>query len=121
MSSAYQNLPVWKKQLDLVVYLERIVKNFDRHHKYVIGSELRRKAHEVLVLLAKANVKASGPKHIAEAIEGLEELKILVHVCKEIKAFNKVGNVEYSTKLIVEVLKQCEGWLRSRNPSSGNT
>lgn len=70
MSSAYQNLPVWKKQLDLVVYLERIIKNFDRHHKYVIGSELRRKAHEVLVLLAKANVKASGTKYIAEAIYG---------------------------------------------------
>ena len=37
----YTNLPIFKVSLDLAVYLDSIVKNQDRYHRYTIGSDLR--------------------------------------------------------------------------------
>ncbi len=32
----YDNLPIFKSTLDLVVYIETIVKGFEKYHKYII-------------------------------------------------------------------------------------
>ena len=37
----YDNLPIYKLALDLVVYVETIVKGFDKYYKYTIGGDLR--------------------------------------------------------------------------------
>ena len=37
----YEHLPIYKKSLDLAVYIETVVKGFARYHKYTLGSELR--------------------------------------------------------------------------------
>jgi four helix bundle protein len=118
MQSLYENLMVYKKSLELVVYFENVVKNFDCYHKYTVGTELRNLSHAILVLIAKANTKRDRKQCLEIAIEKLEELKILVHVCKEIKAFHSFNSFEFVTKLIIEISKQSEGWLRSQNVSS---
>ena len=33
----YEHLPVFKMAMELSVYLEQIVRNFSRYHKYGIG------------------------------------------------------------------------------------
>jgi len=35
----YENLPVYKKTLDLTVYFEKIESNFSRYHKYTVGAK----------------------------------------------------------------------------------
>jgi hypothetical protein len=37
----YEYLPIYKKALDLAVFLEQSVKSFSRYHKYTIGGDLR--------------------------------------------------------------------------------
>lgn len=113
--SLYEDLPVYKKALDLAVYFEKIVRHFEKYHKYTLGSELRNLSRSILILIAKANTKGVRKEKLLEAIDKLEELKILIHICKEIKAFRSFHSFEHSTKLTIEVLKQCEGWLRSQN------
>ena len=39
--SYYEHLPIYKKMFDIVVYIEQIVKNFSRYHKYTLGTEMR--------------------------------------------------------------------------------
>ncbi len=34
----YENLPIYKKSLELAVYIENVVRNFSRYHKYTIGN-----------------------------------------------------------------------------------
>lgn len=114
----YENLPVYKAALDLAVYMEKIVQFFSRYHKYTIGTDLRNASRRILVLVAKANIKQDRIGALTEVLEKLDELKILVRLCKEIKAFRSFKSFEFATKSIVEVSKQCEGWLRSQNPSS---
>lgn len=118
MQSKYENLPVYKKALELTVYFETVVKGFNRYHKYTLGANLRTMSLEILVLIARANIKAGRVKCLEEAIQKLEDLKILIHVCKEVKAFKMFSSFEFATKSTVEVLKQCEGWLRSQNPAN---
>ena len=121
MQSRYESLPVYKKALDLAVYFEKLVCHFKKYHKYTLGSELRDITHRVLILIAKANTKQSRKECLIKALEKLEELKILIHLCKEVKAFNSFNSFEFATKKTIEVAKQCEGWLKSQNSSSGRS
>lgn len=114
----YENLPIYKASLDLTVYIEKIVCNFGRYHKYTVGTDLRNVSRRILILVARANVKKDRGSCLVEALEKLDELKILVRLCKEIKAFHSFKSFEFVTKQIVEVSRQCEGWLRSQNSSS---
>jgi len=43
-----EHLPIYKKAMDLTIYLEKIVRNFSRYHKYTLGSELRAKSREIV-------------------------------------------------------------------------
>jgi four helix bundle protein len=113
----YENLPVYKSALDLVVYIEKIVRFFSRYHKYTIGSDLRNASRKVLLLVAKANVKQDRKTALTEALEKLDELKMLIRVCKEVKAFRSFKSFEFAAKSVIGISKQCEGWLRSQNPS----
>ena len=118
MQSAYENLPVYKKSLDLAVYFDKIVCNFAKRHKYTLGAKLNNLSCDILLLIAKANTKQERQGCLAKALDKLGELKILLHLCKEIKAFNSFKSFEFATKSVVEVSKQCEGWYRSQNSSS---
>ena len=115
MPSFYENLPIYKKALDLTIYIETIVRSFSRYHKYTVGTDLRNLSKRILVLIAKANSKNERSVSLKEAIERIEELKILIRVCKEIKAFSSFRSFEYTTRLTIDVARQCEGWYRSQN------
>jgi hypothetical protein len=117
--SLYENLPVYKKALDLARYFDDIVCHFAKRHKYTLGAKLFNLACEVLLLIASANKKTERKDCLAEALSKLEAMKVLLHLCKEIKAFHNFNSFEVATKSVIEVAKQCEGWLRSQNSPSG--
>lgn len=121
MQDLYQNLPVYKKIQDLTIHLENVVKNFNRHHRYCIGTELRNLSMRILILVAKANSKKDRSDCLKEAINLLEELKIVIRVCREIKCFKSFRSFEYASKLVVDLLKQCEGWLKKSQNSTAIT
>lgn len=113
MSKPCEELQVYKKSLELVVYFENLVRNFDRYHKYAMGLEVRKSSQRVLMLVAKANVKKFRIECLKEAIEILEELRIMVRICAEIKCFKSYSQSKFPTELILNIIKQCEGWLKS--------
>ena len=119
--SRYENLPIYRAAQNLAVYFETLVRHFERYHKYAIGADFRNLTRRILVLVAKANTLAVRQEYLGEAREKLEELKILVHLGKEIKAFRSFKNFETAVKLVVNVSRQCEGWFRSQSSSSGTT
>jgi len=44
----YEHLPIYKKALDLTVYLETVVRYFSRYHKYTLVNDLRSKSRDVV-------------------------------------------------------------------------
>ena len=55
----YDNLPIYKAALDLCVYVELIVKGFDKYHKYTLGVDLRNYSKELLFMIHRANISHS--------------------------------------------------------------
>ncbi|MDP8255413.1 MAG: hypothetical protein P9M14_06670 [Candidatus Alcyoniella australis] len=47
----YDHLPIYKKALELTVYVEDVAKNFSRYHKYTIGTRLRDACWEIVIVL----------------------------------------------------------------------
>ena len=110
----YNQLPIFKSALDFVVYIETIVKNFEKYHKYTIGTDLREYAKKILFLIHRANIAREERYNIlCELRDVCEDTKMLIVVSKELKAFNSFKSYEHSSKLIVNICKQSQSWLNS--------
>ena len=109
----YEHLPIFKKAYDLTLYFEKIVRNFSRYHKYSVGAEMRELSREVLRLIRRANNAQDKVPLLLQNRERLEDLKIVVRLCKDIKAFNNFNSFQYSINEVVGLSKQNEGWLKA--------
>lgn len=110
----YENLPIYKKALELAVYIEQVVRGFSRYHKYTIGSDLRNLSRSLAALIIKANSMADKLPALTELRDKSEEMKLLIIIGKEIKAFNSFKQFQHAATLTVEISRQSEGWLKSQ-------
>jgi hypothetical protein len=53
--AAYDHLPIFKKMMNLTVYVENMVMRFSRYHRYTLGTELRTMCQSALAVIAEAN------------------------------------------------------------------
>lgn len=51
----YKNLPIYRKSVELLVFVENVVGDFPGYHKYAVGADLRNLARELAVLIVTAN------------------------------------------------------------------
>jgi 23S rRNA-intervening sequence protein len=109
-----EHLPIYKASYDLCLYLEQIVRNFSRYHKYTVGTDLRDGARRVLRLIVRANARRDKPPVLLEVREEVEELKVLLRLCHDVKAFANFNSFEHAITLVTEIAKQNEGWLKSQ-------
>lgn len=110
----YEHLPIYKKAMDLTIYFEKIVRNFSRYHKYTLGSELREKSREIVELIIRTNSTEKRLSLLLELRERLEGLKVLIRICKEVKAFNRFNSYVYASDLVVDLCRQNEGWIKGQ-------
>jgi len=116
----YEHLPIYKKAYDLTLYFEKIVHDFSRYHKYSLGAELRELSREVLRLIRRANDATTERASILlQARERLEDLKMAIRLCKDLKAFANLNSYQYSINEVVNLCRQNEGWLKSSLQKSG--
>ena len=108
----YEHLPIYKKAMDLTIYIEKIVSNFSRYHKYTLGTELREQSREIVGLIIKANSAAERIQILYQLREKLEGLKVLIRICKEVRAFHCFNSFVRASKLVVEISRQGEGWIK---------
>ena len=106
-----QNLPIYKSALELARYMEEIVRGFEKYHKYTMGVELRNKSKEVLFAISGANLSSNRVQALEKLRDRCEEMKVLIHLGKELKAFRGFKQFEYSALLSVGVCKQAQAWL----------
>lgn len=110
----YENLPIYKKAMDLAILTEQAVKKFPRSHRYSLGQDLRTHSQELLKLIIKVNSRRDKRGLLTELRDHAEILKTLVVLAKELKAFSSFKEFEGISKLVVEICKQSEGWLKSQ-------
>ena len=113
------HLPIYKKAYDLKLCFERIVHSFSRYHKYPLGTELRELAREVLRLIRHANDAQDKAPMLLKNRERLEDLKLTIRLCKDLKVFQKFNSFQYSINEVVDLSRQNEGWLKATLQKSG--
>ncbi len=114
-----EHLPIYKAAYDLCLYLEQIVRNFSRYHKYAIGADLREHSRGALKLVVRANTRYDKLPVQMELRETLEELKVLLRLCHDVQAFANFNAFEHAIRLVTDIARQNEGWLKSQRQSRG--
>jgi len=51
----YDQLPIYKQAMELIVFIENSVRGFSRYHKYSIGERLRQTSWDVVTLVVRVN------------------------------------------------------------------
>ena len=72
----YEHLPIFKKAMELTIYIEQIVRNFSRYHKYGIGTEMRGQARRIILLIMQANSCNDKTLLLAEPATACEQMKM---------------------------------------------
>jgi len=115
-----EHLPIFKRAYDLCLYLDQVVRGFPRYHKHGLGADLRDCARTVLRLVVRANSRRERVETLLELRETVEELKVLLRLACDAKAFPKVSSFEHAVTLAVDIARQNEGWLRSQQARPGD-
>jgi len=109
----YEYLPIYRKAMDIAVYFEEVVRNFSRYNKYNLGAEMRTKSRDIVTFIIKANSAKQKLPVLYELRERLEELKVLIRIAKEARAFNRFKSFQHAIEGMVSISKQNEGWIKS--------
>ena len=107
----YEHLPIYKKAMDIAIYIENIVRGFSRYHKYTLGTDLRNLSREVVRLIIRANSEREKYLTLCTLRDTIEELKVTVRICKEVKAFKNFNSFKYAVEEVVNLSKQKKGCL----------
>jgi hypothetical protein len=107
----YSDLPIYKSALDMSVYIETIVKSFDKYHKYTIGTDMRNMSKDILFLVHKANISKEKLLPLEKLRDKCEEFKMLLQIAKELKVFKSFKQFEHSSKLCIDICGQAQKWL----------
>ncbi len=109
----YEHLPIYKKAFDMTIYIENIVRGFSRYHKYTLGADLRNLSREIVRLIIKANSEKERVSTLQHLRDAIEELKITVRICKEVRAFKNFNSFKHLIGEAISLGRQSEGWLKS--------
>ncbi|KPA13141.1 hypothetical protein MHK_006654 [Candidatus Magnetomorum sp. HK-1] len=116
----YEHLPIYRSAFEYLIYCENTVKGFSRYHKYTHGSDLRNTAREMVKLIIRANNSRIKTSVLEDLRICLEESKLILRICKELKAFKNFQSFEIAINQVTNISRQAEGWLKSmRQKESG--
>ena len=109
----YEHLPIYKKAMELGIYLQNMVRNFSRYNKYSIGTDLRDLSRKILLLIIRSNSARDKRQFLKELVETCEMLKTMLVFAKEIEAFENFKSFQHASSMAVILCKQSEGWYKS--------
>ena len=104
-------LIVFRKTYEFLLWLKPTVERFSKAHKYSLGLEME----EETLLLLKGIIKANGRKDKREEIENclvsLETVKIFARLAKDFQLLNS-RQYEFSAEKLTEIGKLLGGWQK---------
>ena len=116
----YEHLPIYLKAMELGVYLDVVVRNFSRYHKYTTGQDLRNLSRDIIKLIIRANSTVYKTAPLSDLVENCEMLKTMLFYAKETKAFQNFNSFKHAADLAVALCKQSEGWLQNSKKSQNH-
>ena len=114
----YHHLPIYKLTYDLMNKTAKVVKDFPRDHKFLLGKKLQEELLEAIVLVYRANSASEKQPHITTLLERLQVIELLVRLGTDTKIIPK-SDYAAMIDMTTSITKQAHGWLKSFSPSRG--
>lgn len=109
----YEHLPIYRAVYDFTLFVYGIVGGFSRQHRFGIGEDLLSICREAARKVVKANSLEEKLNVLMELRSDLEEIKLLLRLCKDLKAFHNFNSFETAFNRLIDICRQNEGWMRS--------
>ena len=100
--------------MELTLFIEQTVRHFSRYHRNQLGADLRRLSRELTLLIMQANFASEKVVVITKLRDKSEEMKLLIVLAKEVKAFVSFSQFQQAAQLAQQISRQSQGWLNSR-------
>lgn len=103
--------PVLHDAYDLCLALYRVVPSFPKAQRFVLGQRIEHASLDVLFGVARANDKSQRRAALAEASDGLDRLRLLLRLAKDL-GFLPLERHEGIAVRIDALGKQIGGWIK---------
>ena len=106
-------LPLYIKNYNLIIYLYKIVHNFEKEYKYTLGVSLLDTAYEVLDNIIVANTLPNNKKFmkIKEVSSSFDKLKMRIRIAHHIGLISH-KKLSFIIKQEIEIGLMISGWLK---------
>lgn len=106
------DLTIFQKTYDFLVWLKPTVQRFSKAHKYSLGIYLENETILLLKQIIKANMQRGSKKEdIEQGFVSYEVIKVLIRLCSDYKLLNE-KQYEHASKLLVEIGALLGGWYK---------
>ena len=108
----HEHLPIYKQSYELLQQAVHVTKDFPREFKFTVGQRLRDEILQLLVLIYRANGRREKEPVIAEILENILVVELLIRLCHDMRSLPKKHYA--ALVLLTESLaRQAEGWKKS--------
>jgi len=111
--SKIEDLIVFQKTYDFLVWLKIVIRRLAKVHKYSLGIQIEDESVRLMRQIARANLTREDKREkILECLETLEIIKALLRIGHE---FNRSGGIsvkyyEKGSEMLVEIGRLLGGW-----------
>lgn len=108
----FQNLKIFEKTYELILWIYPAVNKFPKTQRFVLGQQIENTTLNLLKLIIQANAERSKLPYLKQTSVELDKLRILIRLSKDLKFFS-IKQYEFAAEKINEIGKMLGGWMKS--------
>jgi len=107
-----QNLKIFEKTYELILWLYPTVNKFPKSQRFVLGQRIENTVLSILSGIIMANQESDKRIYLKRVSVELDKLRILVRLSKDLR-FISVRQYGFAAEKINEIGKMLGGWIKS--------
>ena len=108
----FQNLPIFEKTYELILWLYPTVSKFPKSQRFVLGQHIENTALKILEGIIHSNQERNKLLYLKQVSVELDKLRILIRLSKDLK-FISIRQYGFGAEKINEIGKMLGGWIKS--------
>ena len=114
----FQNLSIFEKTYEMILWLYPTINKFPKSQRFVLGQQIETAILEILKGIIQANSERDKIPYLKQMSVELDKLRILIRLSKDLKFIN-IKQYQFVVEKINEVGKMLGGWIKSCRQSIG--
>jgi len=108
----FQNLAIFEKTYELILWLYPTVNKFPKSQRFVLGQQLENTLLDILKGIIQANQERNKLETLKQVSIDLDKFRILFRLAKDLR-FMSIKQYQFGAEKINEVGKILGGWMKS--------